>query len=63
MSEEVIEAESKLILHNIELLDKLSMSEKLKWLKHNCPISYKNGYREIKESNITTITKHVLKQS
>jgi len=46
------------IRSNRERLATLSLERKLEWLKHHCPTAYKNGYREIYDSNYTIVSRY-----
>lgn len=47
--------EVELIRKNMEMLTTLSLDDKIVWVKNQCPLSYKNGFRTLFESNTTVL--------
>tara|TARA_R110000868_G_scaffold115679_9_gene308794 strand:+ start:1321 stop:1605 length:285 start_codon:yes stop_codon:yes gene_type:complete len=57
-TKETGKGEINCIRANKDKLATLSLEQKLVWLKNNCPIAYKKGYKEIFEKNYSIVSKH-----
>jgi len=40
----------------------LSLEKRLRWLKDNCPVSYKYGFKQINNANYKVVSKHRINQ-
>lgn len=58
MTEGVNQDELAIIRKNVKRLFSMSLESKLQWLKQNCPTIYRNGYREIHNSNYSIVNRY-----
>lgn len=58
VTESIGDPEKQKIVENKERLSHLSFDRQLEWIRANCPTAYRNGYREIFNSNITIVERH-----
>lgn len=56
----IIADEFAIVKKNASKLKDMSLTQSIYWFKQYCPNAYRNGYREINISNVTSVDKYNL---